>query len=148
MFRWFRENRALVYVGAAVGGILWLVSFGIDVVFERFITWNPMLEDFIADSVTALAGSLLAATAYWFFQQYKIEKRRRIETFDTVSHEIREGLQSVLLKPDEELLYSLRCFVDKTLNKVLPPSETYMKEWQERWLPPQPPSNVSFKKGA
>jgi len=111
----------LIFFSVLCGSIFWIVSFGIDLLFERLIPSSPLLEDLFADLITGVA----AGTAYYLYKTYRIQKRAWYDSFANINDEIRNTLQALVLLPDDEFMRALRPTIDQidsTLRRNAPPT--------------------------
>ena len=113
-------KRRLIFLSVICGVIFWIVSFGIDLLFERLFPSSPLLEDLLADLITGVA----AGAAYYLYKTYRIERRAWHDSYARVNDEIRNTLQVLVLLPDEEFTRALRPTIDRidsTLRQNAPP---------------------------
>ena len=114
-------KRRLMFFSVVCGLISWIVSFGIDLLFERLIPSSPLLEDLFADLMTGVA----AGAAYYLYMTYRIQRRAWHESFASINEEIRNTLQALVLLPDDEFMGALRPTIDRidaTLRRNAPPT--------------------------
>ena len=111
----------LMLFSAICGLIFWIVSFGIDLLFERLFPSSPLLEDLFADLITGVAAS----AAYYLYKTYRIQRRAWYDSFANINDEIRNTLQELVLLPDDEFMRALRPTIDRidsTLRRNAPPT--------------------------
>jgi len=98
-------------IAVGVGG--WAVSFFADLVLQLVHAsafWAYYLDD-------VLVG-IVAAFAYWFFSQYKLQIVDRRQTIAYLDDTIRNALQVVVLSPDENLITEVAAAADR-INRAL-----------------------------
>jgi hypothetical protein len=113
-------KRKLILSSIACGFFFWIVSFGIDLVFERLIPFSPLLEDAVADLITGVA----AGVAYYLYKTYRIQRREWYDSYHSINDEIRNTLQALVLLPEDQFSRALRPTIDRidsTLRRNAPP---------------------------
>ena len=113
-------KRKLIFSSIVCGLIFWVVSFGIDLLFERLFPSSPFMEDLFGDLITGVA----AGAAYYLYKTYRIQRRAWHDSFVSINDEIRNTLQVLVLLPDDEFMCALRPTIDRidsTLRRNAPP---------------------------
>jgi hypothetical protein len=102
-------KRRLIFVSVICGLIFWIVSFGIDLLFERLFPSSPLLEDLFGDLITGVA----AGAACYLYKTYRIRRRAWYDSFASINDEIRNTLQVLVLLPDDEFMRALPPTIDR-----------------------------------
>jgi hypothetical protein len=113
-------KRKLVVSSLICGLIFWILSFGIDLLFERLITFSPLLENAVADLITGAA----AGVAYYLYRTFRLERRQWYDNYLSINDEVRNTLQVLVLMPDDEFsraLWPTMDRIDSTLRRHAPP---------------------------
>jgi hypothetical protein len=102
-------KRRLIFFSVICGLIFWIVSFGIDLLFERLFPSSPLLEDLFGDLITGVA----AGAACYLYKTYRIRRRAWYDSFASINDEIRNTLQVLVLLPDDEFMRALPPTIDR-----------------------------------
>jgi len=105
--------KSLIVRTAAVGVGGWAVSFFADLLLQLVHAsafWAYYLDD-------VLVG-IVAAFAYWFFSQYKLQIVDRRQTIAYLDDTIRNALQVILLSLDENVIAEVAAAADR-INRAL-----------------------------
>ena len=81
------KHRVILF-SVVCGLIFWIISFGIDLLFERLFPSSPLLEDLLADLITGVA----AGAAYYLYKTYRIQRRVWYDSFASINDDIRNTL--------------------------------------------------------
>jgi hypothetical protein len=124
MFRCMQGSimkRRLIFLSVVCGLGFWIISFDIDLIFERLFPSSPLLEDLFADLITGVA----AGVAYYLYKTYRIQRRAWYESFANINDDIRNTLQELVLLPNDEFMRALRPTIERinsTLRRNAPPN--------------------------
>lgn len=102
-------KRQLLFASLVCGLAVLVISFSIDLLFERLIPASPMLRDAVADIFTGVAAGI----AYYLYRSYRLQRRAWYESYLVMNGEIRNTLQVLTLTSEGEFMRAVRPTIDQ-----------------------------------
>lgn len=102
-------KRQIMLASLICGLVVLVISFSLDLLFERLIPSSPMLQDAVADIFTGVAAGI----AYYLYRTHRLQRRAWYESYLVMNGEIRNTLQVLTLMPEDEFMRAVRPTIDQ-----------------------------------